>query len=76
MSKPKWHEAWQDAFDDGFEEAGEPLTHPMERKAVAVRRKEDGSTEIVKTATGAEAEKMIAQARAQGLGVHKNAEQC
>jgi type III secretion system FlhB-like substrate exporter len=75
MSKPKWHEAWQDAFEEGFEDEGEPLTHPNEKKAVSVRRNEDGTTTIVKTATGAEAVKMIAEAEASGLSVESNADQ-
>lgn len=74
MSRPKWHEAWQDAFEESFDE-GERLTHPMEKKAVAVRRNEDGSTEIVKVARGAEAEKLIAEAEAQGLAVESDATQ-
>lgn len=74
MSKPKWHEAWQDAFEDGFEE-GERLNHPMEKKAVAVRRHEDGTTEVVKVAKGAEALKMIAEAEAQGMAVESDASQ-
>lgn len=73
MSKPKWHEAWQDAFDEGFEE-GEALTHPAERKAIAVRKNADGTTTVVKTASGAEAEQMIARAQAQGMEVESNAE--
>ncbi len=72
MSKPKWHEAWQDAFEDGFEE-GERVTHPMEKKAVAVRRRDDGTTEVVKVAKGAEALKMIAEAEANGLSVESDA---
>lgn len=73
MSKPKWHEAWQDAFDEGFEE-GEPVTHPAERKAIAVRKNADGTTTVVKTASGAEAEKMIADAQSRGMEVESNAE--
>jgi len=74
MSKPKWHEAWQDAFEQSFDEDDlEPVSHPLEKKkAVAIRRHEDGSTEIVKTATGAEAVKMIVEAEDQGLSVEKN----
>lgn len=75
MSKPKWHEAWQDAFEEGFDDEGESLTHPAERKAIAVRRNEDGSTTVVKTATGAEAMKMIAEAEASGMAVESNADQ-
>jgi len=75
MSKPKWHEAWQEAFEDGFDEdQAERLTHPMEKKAVAVRRNEDGTTEVLKTASGAEAEKMIAEAQAHGVSVEKDAD--
>lgn len=76
MSKPKWQDAWAEAFEEGFdEEKAERLTHPMEKKAVAVRRNEDGTTEIVKTGTGAEAMKMIAEAEAAGLSVEQNAGQ-
>ena len=75
MSKPKWHEAWQDAFEEGYEGEGEPLTHPKEKKAIAVRRNEDGTTTIVKTATGAAAAKMIAEAQAEGMSVESNADQ-
>jgi type III secretion system FlhB-like substrate exporter len=75
MSKPKWHEAWQDAFEEGHEGEGEPQTHPGEKKAIAVRRNEDGTTTIVKTATGAEAAKMIAEAEASGMAVESNADQ-
>ena len=73
MTRPKWHEAWQDAFDEGFEE-GEPVTHPAERKAIAVRKNADGTTTVVKTASGAEAEKMIADAQSRGMEVESNAE--
>lgn len=74
MSKPKWHDAWQDAFEEGFEE-GERVQHPMEKKAVAIRRNEDGTTEVVKVASGAEAAKLIAEAEAQGLQVETDANQ-
>lgn len=75
MSKPKWHEAWQDAFEDGFDEDEvTPVQHPLEKKAIAVRRNKDGSTEIVKTASGAEALQMIAQAEAQGISVEKDSD--
>jgi type III secretion system FlhB-like substrate exporter len=75
MSKPKWHDAWQEAFEDGFDEDAERLTHPAEKKAVAIRRNEDGSTEVVRTASGAEAIKMIAEAEAQGLAIEQNSTQ-
>lgn len=71
MSKPKWHEAWQDAFDQGFEQSPDPA----EKKAVAVRQNPDGTTSVVKTARGAEAARMIAQAEADGLSVESDAEQ-
>ena len=71
MTRPKWHEAWLDAFDG---EEATPVQHPLEKKAIAVRRKEDGSTEILKTATGAEALQMIAQAEAQGISVEKDSD--
>lgn len=67
MSKPKWHEAWREAFDDGFDDEAEPT-----KRAIAVRRGEDGSTEFVRAASGDEALKMIAEAEAAGLSVEQN----
>lgn len=76
MSKPKWQDAWQNAFEEGFDQnQGERIQHPLEKKAVAVRHKADGSTEIVKTATGVEAMKMIAEAEAAGLSVSEDQNQ-
>ena len=74
MTRPKWTEAWQDAFDEGFEE--EPTAQvDTEKRAVALRRNEDGTTEIVKVAKGAEALKLIAEAEAQGLSVETDRDQ-
>lgn len=74
MSKPKWHDAWQEAFEEGFED-GERVQHPLEKKAVAIRRNEDGTTEVVKVAKGAEAAKLIAEAEAQGLSIETDSNQ-
>ena len=76
MTRPAWHDAWQEAFEEGFDETEtERLTHPAEKKAVAVRRNEDGTTDIVRTASGADALKMIADAKARGLSVEQSADQ-
>ena len=76
MTRPAWHDAWQEAFEEGFDDSeGERLPHPAEKKAVAIRRKEDGSTEIIGTAAGAEALKMIADAEARGLSVERSSDQ-
>lgn len=72
MSKPKWHEAWQDAFDEGYEEQSEAEGERKQKKAIAIRRNEDGSHEIVKVATGVEAERLIAEAESQGLTVEQD----
>ena len=45
------------------------------KRAVSVRYGPDGEVEILGIAEGAEAEAMIAKARAQGLGVRQDAEQ-
>lgn len=74
MSKPRWTEAWQEAFDDGFD-GDEEQVASSEKKAVAIRRNPDGTTEIVKVAKGAEALKLIAEAEAQGLAVETDTEQ-
>ena len=79
MSKPKWHEAWQDAIDEGAEPAQKPTQESKPKKkvkkAIAVRRKKDGTTEILKTVTGVEAEKMIADAHSKGMKVEQRASQ-
>ena len=76
MSKPKWHEAWQESFDvESAAENAQEETKPKQKKAIAIRRKKDGTTEILKTATGAEAEQMIAEAEAKGMSVERNASQ-
>lgn len=76
MSKPKWHDAWSEAFEEGFQDSQTEATQqPSEKKAISVRRNPDGTTEIVKTAVGAEALKMIAEAQAQGLSIEKDATQ-
>ena len=67
MSKPKWHDAWQESFQEGFAEDSE------EKMAVQVEAAPDGTTRIVKTAKGAEAHKMVAQAKAAGLDVLEDA---
>lgn len=71
MSKPKWHEAWQEAFEEGMDET--EAAQKKEKKAVAVHTDAQGNTRVVKTATGAEAERMIAEARAEGVEVRTNA---
>lgn len=73
MTRPKWHDAWQDAFEDGFEDEDGEQGAPKPKKAVAIRRHADGSTEVVKVASGADAERMIAEAEAQGLEVQSDA---
>ena len=77
MSKPKWHEAWQESFDEGQEQGKAKESKPKKKvkKAIAVRRKKDGTTEILKTVTGAEAEKMIADAHSKGMKVEQRASQ-
>ena len=76
MSKPKWQDVWEDAFESGFDKMpGERVQHPLEKKAVAVRHNPDGTTEVVKTATGVEAMKMIAEAEASGLSVNRDTDQ-
>lgn len=70
MSKPKWQDAWQDAFDEGFEEGSEGEGGP--KKAIAIRQNDDGTHEIVKVATGVEAERLIAEAQSHGLTVEQD----
>lgn len=69
MSKPKWTEAWQEAFEEGVAEDGQR----GQKKAVAITTDEDGNTRVIRTASGAEAEKMIAQAQAKGMEVRTSA---
>lgn len=64
MSRP---EPWQEVLDSGPGAGG--------KRAVAVRYNEEGEAEILKVAEGAEAEAMIAQALARGVGVRRDAEQ-
>lgn len=73
MTRPKWQDAWQDAFENGFEEEDGEQGPSAQKKAVAIRRHADGSTEVVKVASGADADRMIAEAEAQGLEVESDA---
>lgn len=70
MSRPKWTDAWQEAFEDGLD--GDEQA-PGKKKAVAIATDEDGNTRVIRTATGVEAEKMIAEAQASGMEVRSNA---
>ncbi len=74
MSRPKWHEAWQESFDEGFSPNPAQGAAPQ-RKAVSVRRQADGTTEVLGVHTGAEAERLIAKAEAEGVEVLQDAEQ-
>lgn len=60
MSRPDW----QEVLDSGAGEGG--------KRAVAVRYKPNGEIEILGVAEGAEAEAMIAQARAGGVDVRQD----
>lgn len=61
MSRPKWQEAV-----DG---------EPQEKMAVALKTGPDGRTRVVAAGTGAEAEKIIASARAAGVEVRQDADE-
>ena len=75
MSTPKpsgepWHENWADAFEGGFYDN---LDGAEEKKALLVETDAQGRTKVVGVATGAEAEKLIAEAQASGLEVRQDA---
>jgi type III secretion system FlhB-like substrate exporter len=64
MFKP---EDWEQVLDSGSGAGG--------KRAVALREGPDGEMEIVGIAEGPEAERMIAQALARGVGVKQDKEQ-
>ncbi len=77
MSTPKksgepWHENWADAFEGGFYDN---LDGAEEKKALLVETDAKGRTKVVGVATGAEAEKLIADAAASGLEIRQDAAQ-
>lgn len=80
MSAPKkkqhWVENWQNSFDDGFYDSDDGAPEEFtEKKAFAVRTDAQGKTKVVGMATGADAERMISEAKAGGVKVQQNAAQ-
>ncbi len=71
--KENWEESWANAFEEGFYDNLDGAED--EKKALIVETDAQGRQRVVGVATGAEAEKMIAEAQASGVEVHQNATQ-
>jgi type III secretion system FlhB-like substrate exporter len=72
--KSNWEETWAEAFEEGFYDNVDGAEDP-DRKALIVETDAQGRTRVVGVAEGAEAERLIAEAEASGLEVHRNASQ-
>lgn len=71
--KANWEENWANAFEEGFYDNLDGAED--EKKALIVETDAQGRTKVVGVATGAEAEKIIAEAQASGVEVRQNAAQ-
>ena len=68
-----WQENWQSAFEEGYYDNVDGAED--EKKALIVKTDAKGQTKVVGMATGAEAEKIIAEAQASGVEVRRDAAQ-
>lgn len=68
-----WEATWANAFEEGFYDNLDGAE--AEKKALIVETDAQGRQKVVGVATGAEAEKMIAEAQASGVQVHQDAGQ-
>jgi type III secretion system FlhB-like substrate exporter len=73
-SSKNWEETWANAFEEGFYDNVDGAEDP-DKKALLVETDAQGRSRVVGVATGAEAERMIAEAQASGVEVRQNAAQ-
>lgn len=73
--KGNWQETWAQSFEEGFYDNLDGAEDEAERKALIVKRDAQGREKVVGVATGAEAERIIAEAQATGVEVRQNAAQ-
>lgn len=72
--KAAWEETWAQSFEEGFYDNVDGAEDP-EKKALIVETDARGRSKVVGVATGAEAERLIADAQAGGVEVRQNAAQ-
>ena len=74
--KKNWVDNWQNSFDEGFYDSDDGVPEEQgEKKAFMVRTDTQGQTKVVGMATGVDAERMIAEAKAGGVKVQQDAAQ-
>jgi type III secretion system FlhB-like substrate exporter len=73
--KANWQETWAQSFEEGFYDNVDGAEQESEKKALVVKRDAQGRERVVGVATGAEAERIIAEAERSGVEVRQNAAQ-
>jgi type III secretion system FlhB-like substrate exporter len=69
--KSNWQESWAQSFEEGFYDNLDGVED--DKKAVLVELDAQGRSKVVGVATGAEAEKVIAEAERKGVQVRRDA---